>query len=480
MFKFLKLFEKATDGASSRMEEKDFIRLEIMRWKNSPLRRMMIDGERYYNGDHDILSRKRTMIGQDGEIEVVHNLPNNRKINNQFAKLVDQKANYLLSKPITFECENEAYAKELDLIFNASFLRRIKNGGIDALCGGISWIYPYYDESGAFKFQRFKPYEILPFWKDNEHEELDCAIRLYQVQGWEGTTPVIIEKVEVFKREGIERYILDDGELKPDVEAPYGVYARIGEQGYVWDRIPLIPFKANSSEIPLIKKVKGLQDALNVMLSDFLNVMQEDARNTILVIKNYDGTDLGDFRYNLATYGAIKVRADDGANGSVEALQVAVNKDNYESVIKELKKAIIENAMGYDAKDDRLGGNANQINIKSMYSDIDIDADSMEAEYRASFEQLLYFVNSYLKTIGKGDFFNEKVRITFNRDILINETETIDNLTKLGVQLPNDILISQVPFVDDPQAVIDKLKEEQEDAYSQAFNQQSLVEDENE
>lgn len=30
--------------------------------------------------------------------------------------------------------------------------------------------------------------------------------------------------------------------------------------------------------------------------------------------------------------------------------------------------------MGFDAKDDRLSGNPNQMNIQSMYSDIDTDA----------------------------------------------------------------------------------------------------------
>ena len=37
--------------------------------------------------------------------------------------------------------------------------------------------------------------------------------------------------------------------------------------------------------------------------------------------------------------------------------------------------------MGYDAKDDRLSGNPNQMNIQSMYSDIDLDANDMETEF---------------------------------------------------------------------------------------------------
>ena len=90
------------------------------------------------------------------------------------------------------------------------------------------------------------------------------------------------------------------------------------EKPYNWERMPLVCFKANHRETPLLRRVKCLQDALNLMLSNFVNSMEEDVRNTVLVIHNYDGEDLGEFRRNLATYGAIKVRSYDGRDGSVE------------------------------------------------------------------------------------------------------------------------------------------------------------------
>ena len=69
-------------------------------------------------------------------------------------------------------------------------------------------------------------------------------------------------------------------------------------------------------------------DAINTLLSDFTNNMQEDARNTILILRNYDGEDLGKFRENLSAYGAVKVRDD----GGVEKLIVEVNSDNYKAI----------------------------------------------------------------------------------------------------------------------------------------------------
>ena len=88
--------------------------------------------------------------------------------------------------------------------------------------------------------------------------------------------------------------------------------------------------------------------------------MEEDPRNTILVLKNYDGENLGEFRQNLSTYGAVKVRTIDGAMGGVETLSIQVNADNYKAIIDIFKKAVIENGMGYDAKDESKVGNPNQ------------------------------------------------------------------------------------------------------------------------
>ena len=164
-----------------------------------------------------------------------------------------------------------------------------------------------------------------------------------------------------------------------------------------WERVPLVAFKYNAKEIPLICRVKCLQDALNTLVSNFADNMQEDVRHTILVIENYDGENLADFRRNLIVYGAVKVRTDsDSGRGGVKTLTVEVNAANYEAIVRMLRRAIIENGRGFDAKDERMSNQPNQMNIRSIYSDIDLDADGMELEYQAALEQLMWFVRVYL------------------------------------------------------------------------------------
>lgn len=468
-------------GAHRQMSDKEFLEREIIRWKSSPQRIMQIKGHLYYENEHDILTRKRMMIGKDGKLEAVENLPNNRIIDNQYAKMVNQKANYLLGQPFTIEGENEQYITLLKNVFNKRFMKTLKNGGKAALNSGIAWLYPYYNEEGEFSFRLFPGYEVLPFWKDSEHTILDFAVRLYLVEGYEGTTPVIIEKVEVYDKDGIHRYILDGNTLVEDV-SPENEFSdscyvtTVDEDGTVqglnWAKVPLIPLKYNETETPLIKKVKPLQDGINVMLSDFENNMQEDARNTILVLKNYDGTDLGEFRKNLSTFGAIKVRYDGEAKGGVETLEITVNADNYKAILEIFKKSLIENAMGYDAKDDRLSGSPNQMNIQSMYSDIDLDANDMETELQAAFEEIIWFVNAHLTNTGKGNFENEQVTVIFNRDILINETEAIANCRNSVGILSDETIVGQHPWVDDPQRELERLKKQKKEEQAEFEQQQ--------
>ena len=138
-----------------------------------------------------------------------------------------------------------------------------------------------------------------------------------------------------------------------------------------------------------------------------------------------------------------------------------------------LKDAIIENARGYDAKDERMGGNPNQMNIQSMYSDIDLDANGIEIEFQAAMEELLWFVNQHLANTGKGNFEGEEVKVIFDRDVLINETEAINNCKNSVGILSNETIVKNHPWISDPEQELERIKKEQkeatEDPYQAAF-----------
>jgi SPP1 family phage portal protein len=463
-------------GSDAKMTDFEFIENEIAKWKVSRTRRRMIEGERYYNGEHDILFRKRTAIGRDGELTEIKNLPNNKIIDNQYMKMVEQKVNYLLGRPLTFDVKNEEYETELENILGSAFHKTLKILLENALNCGVAWLYMYYD-NGELKFKCLKPFEVLPFWKDAEHTELENIVRLYEVEEYEGRQIKIIEKAEVYYSDRVECFVLEGGKLKRDANQTSNNYITTQDengqtQGVAWGRIPIIPFKANTKEIPLITRTKSIQDTINATMSDFANNMQEDARNTILVLKNYDGTYLTEFRHNLTAYGVVKVRSVEGAQGGVDTLKVDVNADNYNALLETLKKAMIENAMGFDAKNDKLSGSPNQLNIRSMYSDMDLSADAIEIEFQSALQALISLINIHLANTAKGDFTKETVEIIFNRDVLINESESIDNCRASVGILSNKTIISQHPWIKDIAKEEKRIAEEQQsetDDYNAVF-----------
>lgn len=434
----------------------------LKKWLDSPIRAEQLLAEKYYDGDHDILKRKRTVINAEGGLSVVENLPNNRLVDNQYRKLVDQKTNYVLGKPLTIATEKEDYLKKLGNVFNKKVHRQLRVLARYAVDGGIAWMYPYYDDKGQFKLAIFPSYEICPIWNDKAHTELNCALRYYSEEIYDnkGGTK-LVNHVDLYSTSGIDHFIYQGGQLIPDTTS-HSDYMKVNDLGYNWERLPIIPFKYNDKEIPLIRAVKTLQDALNQVLSDFQNNMEEDPRSTILILKNYDGTNIEEFRQNLATYGVIKVTTVDGVQGDVDTLNVEVNATNYQAILMQLKRAIVENGRGFDAKEERMDGDPNQMNIESMYTDIDLDVNAMETEFQAGFEELKWFIDQYLIHTGNADYAEEEVEFVFNRDIFINEDAKIDNCMKSVGIISNKTIVSRHPWVTNLEHELQQIEEDKQ------------------
>lgn len=427
----------------------DIHKLEVVlrAWLDSPQRKEQLLAEQYYLGNQDILKREKKVIGADGNLTSINNVTINRIVDNVYAKLVNQKTSYCLGKPITIATSDDDYLKLLTKIFNKRNHRTLRELAQFAVNEGIAYIYPYYNADGEFKFAVFPAHEICPIWRDKRHHELESAMRYYPEEVFDNNGGVtLVYHVDLFTTYGITHFRYQGGSLIIDEQA-HTDYMYVENVGYNWKKLPIIPFKYNSEELPLIRRVKTLQDALNEVMSNFKDNMDEDPRTSILILKNYDGTNIPEFRQNLATYGVIKVTTVDGVQGDVDALKVEVNSSNYQALLMQLKRAIIENGYGFDAKEERMDGDPNQMNIESMYTDIDLDVDAMESEFQAGFEELKWFIDQYLIHTGNPDYTEEDVEFIFDRDFFINENAQIDNVMKSVGLVSNKTLLSHHPMV---------------------------------
>lgn len=446
------------------VSEQEFVKAELEKFLFSSKRRKMILSRNYYLGKqnepkHLIYTQKNKMEDASGII------PNNKIINNLFDDLVDQKTNYLLSKPIDTQTNDDI---DLTEYFNPSFQNLLKELGKDVYQCSIGYLHPYINDKGTLSFKRFKPENVIPFWHDDEHKQLDAFIYFYDVEVYQNTNLTTTEThVEYYLPEGVHYYTYTNGSIFPDTTKYNTSYIQKNDISYNWKSVPLIWFKPNSDETFLIDRIKTLQDALNQMLSNFANVMSQDVHNTILVLKGYDGTNLEEFRHNLAKHGVIKISSTPEVQGDVEALNVNVDATNYTTIIKELERAIITNGRGFDAKDDRMRNNPNQMNINSMYSDIDLDANEMEAEFQASLHNLVEFINAY-RSLNNLPLI-DSIKFIFNRDLPINQTDTIEAIKNSVGILSERTLVANHPFTLNVDEELEQIKKERQEVLNQDY-----------
>ena len=136
------------EGAKELMTDDEALADRVREWAFDPRRVQMLDGERYYRGDNDVLMRKRLVIGEDGELTEDKSLTNNRIAHSFFRKLVDQKSQYLFGRPFSISTDDREFGDILNGIFDQKLRKKMKNLCKEAVVKGIGWLQPYIDKEG--------------------------------------------------------------------------------------------------------------------------------------------------------------------------------------------------------------------------------------------------------------------------------------------------------------------------------------------
>ena len=442
------VIQKMVDEVNN-IKSEEILQLDLQEWEKSDKRKLMVIGEQYYKNKTDISKKSRAMEFK---------WQSNNKISYAFLrKLVDQKTGYLLSKEPTIATDNEQYTEELAKVFNDEMLKRLRNVGKEAINKGIAYLYPYINEDGLLKFKKFPSENVYVYWKDSERTEVEAFLRTYEEEVYQvGGMKKTVKRAEYYHADGVKYFVVENGKFILDnamgIEQDF--HFVVGETPYVWDKIPLIPFKYNEEEQPLVDMIKSLVDNVNLQGSTIADILA-DIPNFIYKLVNYGGVDLKEFLEELNRYRVIKL--DEG--GDLDKLQADIQSAAVETDIERNRKAIYEFGRGVDTGDDESLGNASGVALRFRYSDLDLDCNIIESEFKGSISLMLEFVNAYLHIVKNVDYSEETVNFIFNRDIIINESEVItDCQTSTGI-LDEQTIRENHPWY--TKEVEDRLKKEE-------------------
>lgn len=454
----------------------DIIQIYIDEFNASDERKLMITGDEYYKNNNDI--NKRQMIRYENEKPILDTTKPNHKLSHAFMHtLVDDKVNYLMVKPYTMECNDETYLENVKEILGERFQNKMSKLATAASNKGIAWLHPYINTDGKLKFKIVPSEQFIPWWVDNDHEELQAAIWYYVIEIYEGTKKTYQVKIEYWQSDKVEYYTIIDSlddygkpmkkvvldaekYLRPTEDGKYTNVEEIShftvdsQPGY-WGKVPFIPFKNNDMELPDLQFVKSLIDGYDLTRSDIANLLDE-IKDIIYALRGYDGESLSEFNHNIAYYHAVKV---DGDNGGVEKIEHTIDIDAAEKHYKQLKKDINDFGQGVEKDADAIGNSPSGIALKFLYSGLDLKCNALEENFKWSFEQLLYFVNHYMGIIGM-PVSDKEINIIFNRDIAINESQAIEDCQNSKSIISDETIVANHPWVKDLEEELKKIEEE--------------------
>ncbi len=422
----------------------------------------MLTGVEYYHNDNDIKDRVIT-YWEDGEEQTDETAANNRLPHNWQKLLVDQKANYLVGKPITFNAaekseedeqptDSEKFVEFINDLLGEQFDDDIWELTKNASNKGVEWLHPYINSDSEFDYVVIDAMEFIPIWDTRKQKDLVAGIRYY-ILNVNGEDRI---RAEYWTRDEKQIYQEDEtGVLKLEEEKPHFKY---NGEPQSWGKVPFIPFRNNEEMIGDLYQYKELIDSYDRNVSDLDNNLEE-IQEAIYVVKNYAGQDAQEFKDNLRYFKYINVEGD----GDVKTITVDIPVEAKKEFLDRTEENIYTFGQGVNTKSDKFGNDPSGVALKFMYALLDLKADKTERKFKKAIRAFLWFIAEYLSYAEKVEYDYKAVQITFNKSMLINEAEKIESVQKSKGIVDDETAVANHPWVDDPQKVLDKLKQQRED-----------------
>jgi len=276
--------------------------------------------------------------------------------------------------------------------------------------------------------------QMYPEWSDNEHTILDVMVRDYIEVHYINGNREDVNKVEFWDRKIVERYIdKGQGALIPDPDSP-GPTAHMDQEGIgiSWGKAPFIAFKGNEDELPALNPIRELIDSYDKLQSKMVDSIM-DALEPVLALEGYS-PELGDLIAQRAIMQNSRIVAP-GVGGKAYYVQASPEIIATETALKIIEKNIRKAAQMIMTTDSDTSSDTSGIALKFRFQGLDTYTDGLEAEFEVFMQQLKYFFDIWLEFKGVGtaeQWAQYKLIATLNRDMMVNESEAIDDTVKLA------------------------------------------------
>lgn len=383
-------------------------------------------GQRYYEGEHDILNYQIYYYDADGNLQL-DNFKSNIRISHPFfTELVDQQVQYMLSGDGNIiRSDIPELQSELDNYFNDDFYSEVYELLIGCISKGFEYMYAVTDAEGKTRFECADSMGVVEVRAKDTDDGCEYFIFWYIDRIDKGQKK--IKRIQVWDSEQVHFYVqVEAGKIEPDDCVivgnkkqnfrPHSIYTdENGKQfGKGFGFIPFWRLDNGRKQFSGIKPIKSLIDDYDLMACSLSNNLQ-DFTDALYVVSGFQGGNLDEMIQNIKAKKHIGVDNDGGVD--IKTVNIP-----YEARVAKLdldEKNIYRFGMGFNSA--QLGdGNITNVVIKSRYALLDLKCNKLEIRLKQFFRKLLQVVLSEINAANDTDYQQSDVYFVFDREVMTN------------------------------------------------------------
>lgn len=395
-------------------------------------------GQRYYEGEHDILKNRLFYFNADGKL-VEDTTRSNVKISHPFfTELTEQISAYMLSfdeNPIRAKenAEGDTSAtlqEQLDLYFDDDFWAEIGDLICDTYSKGFGYIYGLKNEDDKLIFECADSMGVVEVRASDTDSKCEHLIYYYTDRIEKGKKK--IRRIQVWDKEQVYFYVQNGtyGKIEPDKDVainprPHVVFTeeKSGQKmGYSLGYIPFWRLDNNKKQISGLKPIKSLVDDYDIMMCGLSNTLA-DYDFPLHIVKGFQGDNLDELQQNLKTKKIIGTDAEGGVE--VKTIDIPYEARKAKAEIDE--KNIYRFGMGLNTNGLKDTSATTNIAIKAAYSLLDMKANKLEKRLKRLLKDIIAVVLDEINEEFKTGYSISDIYFDFDRALLTNESENIQN-----------------------------------------------------
>lgn len=394
---------------------------------SSEKKRLARIGERYYNGEHDILKYQIYYYDADGKLQLDKFKSNIRISHPFFTELVDQQVQYMLSGDGNIiRSDIPELQTALDDYFNDDFYSEVYELLIGAASKGFEYMYAVTDAEGKTRFECADSMGVVEVRAKDTDDGCEYFIYWYVDRIEKGQKK--IKRIQVWDSEQVYFYVqADEGRILPDdsVEMNPRLHTVFTDPkgrryGKGFGFIPFWRLDNGRKQVSGLKPVKDLIDDYDLMACSLSNNLQ-DFTDALYVVSGFQGNNLDEMIQNIKAKKHIGV--DNG--GTVDIKTVDIPYQARQAKLELDEKNIYRFGMGFNSA--QLGdGNITNIVIKSRYALLDLKCNKLEIRLKQFFRKLLKVVLDEINAANETDYQMKDVYFVFEREVMTNAQDNAE------------------------------------------------------